>query len=102
MEPPGTAVRTAVSPGHARPSGPKLSVLLSRSYAFTISVVLGKTATPRWCVPVVQVPGRARCSCRVRQRSHCREHPVGGRWPVMETAVVYSDADAAAPYDLLN
>src|SRR5215216_19890 len=34
MEPPGTAVRTAVSPGDARPSGPKLSVLLWRSYAF--------------------------------------------------------------------
>jgi hypothetical protein len=32
---PGTAVRTAVSPGHARPSGPKLSVLLRPSYAFT-------------------------------------------------------------------
>jgi hypothetical protein len=35
MEPPGTAVRTAVSPGHTRPSGPKLSVLFRRSYAFT-------------------------------------------------------------------
>jgi hypothetical protein len=34
MEPPGTAVRSAVSPGHARPSGPKLSVLFRRSYAF--------------------------------------------------------------------
>ena len=33
MEPPGTAVRTAASPGHAGPSGPKLSVLLPRSYA---------------------------------------------------------------------
>jgi hypothetical protein len=27
MEPPGTAVRTGVSPGHGRPSGPRLSVL---------------------------------------------------------------------------
>jgi hypothetical protein len=35
MEPPGTAVRTAVPPGHARPSGPKLSVLLRRRYALT-------------------------------------------------------------------
>jgi hypothetical protein len=35
MEPPGTAVRTAVSPGHAQPSGPKLSVLFQRSYAFS-------------------------------------------------------------------
>jgi hypothetical protein len=35
MEPPGTAVRTAVSPGHARPSRPKLSVLFRRSYAFS-------------------------------------------------------------------
>jgi hypothetical protein len=35
MEPPGTAVRTAVSPGRARPLGPKLSVLLRQSYALT-------------------------------------------------------------------
>jgi hypothetical protein len=33
MEPPGTAVRNAVSPGHARPSRPKLSVLFRSSYA---------------------------------------------------------------------
>ena len=32
MEPLGTAVRIAVSPGQARPSGPKLSVLSQRSY----------------------------------------------------------------------
>src|SRR5215217_4805339 len=35
MEPLGTAVRTAVSPDHARPSGPKLSVLFRRSYALS-------------------------------------------------------------------
>jgi hypothetical protein len=35
MEPPGTAVRTALSPGRARPSEPKLLVLFRRSYAFT-------------------------------------------------------------------
>jgi hypothetical protein len=35
MEPPGTAVRTAVSPGHARPWRLKLSVLFRRSYAFS-------------------------------------------------------------------
>jgi hypothetical protein len=35
MEPPGTAVRNPVSPGHARPSAPKLSVLFRPSYAFT-------------------------------------------------------------------
>jgi hypothetical protein len=35
MESPGTAVRNPVFPGHARPSGAKLSVLLPRSYAFT-------------------------------------------------------------------
>ena len=34
MEPPRTAVRTAVSPGHARPSGSKSWVLFRRSYAF--------------------------------------------------------------------
>jgi hypothetical protein len=39
MEPPGTAVRTAVSPGHARPYRPKLSVLLRRSYAFTYQLI---------------------------------------------------------------
>jgi hypothetical protein len=30
-----TAVRTAISPAHARPLGPKLSVLFRRSYAFS-------------------------------------------------------------------
>jgi hypothetical protein len=35
MEPPGTAVRTAASPGRARPWAPKLSVLFRPSYAFT-------------------------------------------------------------------
>jgi hypothetical protein len=35
MEPPGTAVRSAVSPGRARPSWPKLSVLFRLSYAFS-------------------------------------------------------------------
>ena len=46
MEPPGTAVRTAVSAGHARPSGPKLSVLFRPSYAFT-----PVTAGCRWSRP---------------------------------------------------
>src|SRR4029453_4917683 len=40
MEPPGTAVRTAVSPGRARPSGPKLSVLFRRSYVLSFNHVL--------------------------------------------------------------
>src|SRR5215216_5145100 len=35
MEPPGTAVRTAVLAGRARPSGPKLSALSTRSYGFS-------------------------------------------------------------------
>jgi hypothetical protein len=35
MEPPGTAVRTAVLAGHARPSGRKLSVHSTRSYGFS-------------------------------------------------------------------
>src|SRR5215218_8840761 len=35
MEPPGTAVRTAILAGHARPSGPKLSALSTRSYGFS-------------------------------------------------------------------
>ena len=35
MEPPGTAVRTAVSPGDNRPSRLNLSVFLRRRYAFT-------------------------------------------------------------------
>src|SRR5215218_1620598 len=35
MEPPGTAVRTAVSLGRARPWGPKLSVHSTRSYGFS-------------------------------------------------------------------
>jgi hypothetical protein len=44
MEPPGTAVQTAVSPGHARPSGPKLSVLLRQRYAFTTGSCAGRLA----------------------------------------------------------
>jgi hypothetical protein len=35
MEPPGTAVRNAVSPGRAQPSVPKLSVLFRISYGFS-------------------------------------------------------------------
>ena len=35
MEPPGTAVRTAIPAGRARPSGPKLSVLSWGGYALT-------------------------------------------------------------------
>ena len=35
MEPPGTAVRMIVYPGRARPSRPKLSVLLRRRYALS-------------------------------------------------------------------
>ena len=45
MEPPGTAVRTAVSPGHARPSGLKLSVLLRPTHAFTSPAGHGRRAT---------------------------------------------------------
>jgi len=44
MEPPGTAVRTAVSPGHARPYVPKLSVLLRPSYALTFKPCAGRMA----------------------------------------------------------
>src|SRR4029453_14398717 len=46
MEPPGTAVRTPVSPGRARPSGSKLSVLFRPSYAFP-----PVTADCRWSRP---------------------------------------------------
>ena len=44
MESPGTAVRTAVPPVRARPSGPKLPVLLRRSYAFTFKPCAGRLA----------------------------------------------------------
>ena len=47
MEPPGTAVRTAVLPGRARPSGQKLSVLFRRSYALTLT----PCADRRWSEP---------------------------------------------------
>jgi hypothetical protein len=40
MEPPGTAVRTAVPPAHARPSGQKLTVLFRRSYVLSFNYVL--------------------------------------------------------------
>ena len=46
MEPPGTAVRAAVSPGHARPSGSKLSVLLRQSYALSSSFILVASSKP--------------------------------------------------------
>jgi hypothetical protein len=50
MEPPGTAVRTAIPAGHARPSEPKLSVLFRRSYALTFKPcadrLAGVVATP--------------------------------------------------------
>ena len=35
MEPPGTAVRTGVVPGHARPSGPQLSALSTHNYGLS-------------------------------------------------------------------
>ena len=47
MEPPGTAVRTAVPPGHARPSGPKLWVLLRRRDALTFRYALRERKTPQ-------------------------------------------------------
>jgi hypothetical protein len=57
MEPPGTAVRTPVSPGHARPSRPKLSVLFQRSYA------LFQATTDRLCAGTIHArdmsPGTA-------------------------------------------
>jgi hypothetical protein len=53
MEPPGTAVRTAISPARARPSGPKLSVLFRRSYALT----LAPCADRRWRKPSFPVKG---------------------------------------------
>ena len=50
MEPPGTAVRNAILAGHARPSGPKLSVLFRSSYALSSShmlIVSGASHDPR-------------------------------------------------------
>jgi hypothetical protein len=37
MEPPGTAVQTAIFAGRARPSGPKSSVLIRRGYALAFT-----------------------------------------------------------------
>src|SRR5215218_1222121 len=45
MEPPGTAVRTAVPAGYSRPSGPQLSVLPQCSYAFRVGLL--RTASRR-------------------------------------------------------
>jgi hypothetical protein len=70
MEPPGTAVRTAVFAAHTRPSRPKLSVLFRRSYAFT-----SRHAVRRCCEPSctsgrraqpVQCPGRRMADRPVR------------------------------------
>jgi hypothetical protein len=68
MEPPGTAVRTAVFAGHARPLGPKLSALSTRSYAFS-------------CIPgsaehVIEA-GRAVCTAqRICLLSRCAIMPM--------------------------
>jgi len=48
MEPPGTAVRTAISPARARPPGPKLSVLLRRSYALSQAVGGDPCSSSAW------------------------------------------------------
>src|SRR5512133_3272119 len=45
MEPPGTAVRKPVSPGRARPSGPKLSVLFRRSYVLSFEPCTNRLST---------------------------------------------------------
>jgi hypothetical protein len=37
-------VRSAVSPGHIRPSGPKLSVLFRRNYVLSIGLILSEQA----------------------------------------------------------
>jgi hypothetical protein len=58
MEPPGTAVRTTVSPGHARPSAPKLSVLFRRSYALSSKACLDRRGSQPSFAPDItsQVP----------------------------------------------
>jgi hypothetical protein len=50
MEPPRTAVRMLVSPGHARPKGPKLSVLFRGSYALPQAMhwPSRRSHKPRW------------------------------------------------------
>jgi len=50
-EPPGTAVRTAISPGHTRPSGPQLSVLFRRSYALSFNPICNGALSLRCAAP---------------------------------------------------
>jgi len=57
MEPPGTAVRTAVSPAHARPSGPRLSVVFRRSYAFSFGHVLNGSGASHTLPVEITSPG---------------------------------------------
>jgi Wax ester synthase-like Acyl-CoA acyltransferase domain len=100
MEPPGTAVRTAVLAGHARPSGSKLSVLLRSGYAFTSWSCAGRRGTepschqPSLCSPLVcQPPGPAVCQSSGQPGGRLRAWlsvgrapgpppgPVPARWP---------------------
>jgi hypothetical protein len=45
-------VRTAIPPGHARPWGPKLSVLFRRSYAFPSDYSECLNVVPWWLTRV--------------------------------------------------
>ena len=56
---PGTAVRTALSPGHARPSGPKVCVQSAHWYAF-LRAVLGPSARCRFTGDDAAVAQRSR------------------------------------------
>jgi hypothetical protein len=78
MEPPGTAVRTTVSAGHARPSGPKLSALSTCSYAFS--------CIPRALSTIVPMPScplgsrRTPASSQVASHRKCCSYGVGATW----------------------
>ena len=97
MEPPGTAVRTAVSAGHARPSGPKLSALSTCSYAFS--------CIPRALSTIVPMPScplgsrRTPASSQVASHRKCCSYGVGATW---SRAGRQAGASAAASRPMLG
>jgi hypothetical protein len=93
MEPPGTAVRMIVFPGRARPSGPKLSALSTRSYA--LSPCIKRLLRPRRSLS----PGATSLQCRMLCTcpSACH-HPQGGVQGGGRRADAASEAASWSPH----
>jgi hypothetical protein len=62
-------VRNAVSPGHARPSGPKLSALSTRRDAFSDSVQISRALRSLSDDPIIRFVCEADAAAVIRQGS---------------------------------